>query len=197
MKRIIAIAGPSGSGKSTIANAVAKRLGLKPIDNGQIFRKMGLEHGMDVIVFGEYVDKHPAIDREFDAKIAHEVKDMDGVVVQGRMAAWMCLGYDIPAKKIWVTASAKVRAERIAGREKIPFKKAYADLCHRDRDNVARYRKVYGINLDDLSPYDAVINTDHMNITKAIDAVIKCLPSVWLLKGDVPLMKRAIKKAKT
>jgi hypothetical protein len=47
-----------------------------------------------------------------------------------------------------------------------------------------------------LSPYDTVINTDHMDIAKAIDAVIKCLPSVWLLKGNVPLMKRAIKAKK-
>ncbi|MDD5251121.1 MAG: cytidylate kinase family protein [Patescibacteria group bacterium] len=196
MKRVIVIAGPSGSGKSTVANLVAKRLGLKSVDSGQIFRKMGLEHGMDVITFGVYAGKHKALEREFDARVAAMVKKSSGAVMQGRLAAWTCLGFDIAAKKIWLTASAKVRAERIARREKIPFKKAYADLCRRDRENVIRYRKTYGIDFDDMSVYDATIDTDHLNIKLAVEAILKCLPKVWLLKGDVPLMKRPLKMKK-
>jgi cytidylate kinase len=48
---VIAVDGPSGSGKSSTARGVAKRLGLRYLDTGAMYRAMTwymLEHGVDV-----------------------------------------------------------------------------------------------------------------------------------------------------
>lgn len=48
---MIAIDGPSGSGKSTVAKAVAKRLGLRYLDTGAMYRALTwwvLEQGVDM-----------------------------------------------------------------------------------------------------------------------------------------------------
>jgi cytidylate kinase len=183
MKRVIAIAGPSGSGKTTVTNELAERLGLRPIDTGAIFRQMAKERGMDVMTFGKFVERHPKIDRELDDRLAKKVAAArNGVILQGRLAAWTCVQHDIPAMKFWVTASAKTRAKRVANREKIAISGAYSDLMERDRDNRERYLKTYGLDLNDLTVYDAVVNTDDLSIRQVANAIIRKLPKVWLTK---------------
>ena len=42
IKKIIAIDGPAGSGKSSVSKEVARRLGLKYIDSGAVYRTVTL-----------------------------------------------------------------------------------------------------------------------------------------------------------
>ncbi len=48
---VVAVDGPSGAGKSSVSRAVARRLGLRYLDTGSMYRAMTwwmLEHGVDV-----------------------------------------------------------------------------------------------------------------------------------------------------
>jgi cytidylate kinase len=183
MGPVIAIAGPSGSGKSTITKALASTLGWRAIDTGQIFRDMAKKNGMSVMEFGQYVEKNPEIDRKLDAQLAKKVKiAKKGIILQGRLAAWTCKKYGIPAKSFWVTASLQTRASRVAKRENIPYRVSLANLAKRDRDNRMRYIKTYGLDLSDLSVYDAVVDSSNLTVEQVVSSVIKKLPKIWLTK---------------
>lgn len=195
MKPVIAIAGPSGSGKSTVASILARRLGMTNIDSGAIFRQLAKEHGLDLIAFGLYAEKHPEIDRELDARLAAEVKrSRRGAVLQGRLAAWTCVQNDIPAHKIWLTASLPVRTERTIQREGGNRRETARKIDRRDKDNCRRYLKTYGLDLNDYSIYDAVVNTDGLTISQVVASIIRKLPKVWLKKSKTPPKRRPLRK---
>jgi predicted cytidylate kinase len=194
MKPLIAIAGPSGAGKSSVAKALSRRLGIRTVDTGQIFRQMAKERGMGVIEFGEYVEKHKEIDIELDRRLAERMKrTRKGLILQGRLAAWTCLKYDIPAKKFWVTASTPVRVKRTMMREGGNYRDIMKDIIKRDRDNRVRYLATYGLDLNNTKVYDSVVNTDGLTIPQVVAAIIRKLPKVWL-KNLPPTTKRSLKK---
>jgi cytidylate kinase len=182
-KPVIAIAGPSGSGKSTLAKHLAKRLGWRCIDTGAIFRKLAEENRMGLLEFGEYAETHPEIDRALDERVAKAVRQAKkGIILQGRLAAWTLKKFAIPSKKFWVTAALPVRVKRIAGREGQNYQETLRQVTKRDRDNRRRYLTTYGLDLNDLSVYDAVIDTGGLSIEETVLSIIKHLPKIWLKK---------------
>jgi len=187
---IITISGESGSGKSTVAKALGQRLNLPAIDVGSLFREMAAEHGMDVIAFGSYAQSHPEIDHELDRKMIALCRRQKNLILQGRLAGWMTKRDSLKACRIWIGATAETRAKRVAGREKIPFERAYADTCRRDEDNRNRYRQTYGLDLNDLSIYDTVIQTDNLTIEEVVSALISEIPKVWPKKRKSKTNKR-------
>jgi predicted cytidylate kinase len=190
----VAIAGPSGAGKSTVAKLVAQRLGIRTIDTGQAWRQLAKEHGMNIIKFGAYAERHPEIDREVERRMAESLKRTRlGLVLQGRLAAWTCIKNDIPAKKFWVTASPAIRAKRTVMREGGDYREILRQMTKRDRDNRDRYLATYGLDLNDLKVYDSVVNTDDLTIRQAVAAIIRKLPKVWLKKLPPPTKKSSRK----
>ena len=61
-KHIISITGDLASGKGTVSSLLISRLNYSVYRNGEAFREMAKEHGMDLIEFNEYVDQHPEIE---------------------------------------------------------------------------------------------------------------------------------------
>ena len=67
MKRnIISIAGDLASGKGAVSEFLIEKLGYTVYRNGEYFRKLGAEMGMDVTTFNEYVKDHPEIDKQIE-----------------------------------------------------------------------------------------------------------------------------------
>ncbi len=84
----ITISGPPGSGTTTAAKIVAKKLGLKLISAGDVFRQLAAKKGMTVEEFSQYAEENPEIDRLIDhtqKEMAEKEKD---VVVEGRLSGW-------------------------------------------------------------------------------------------------------------
>ena len=80
----------------------------------------------------------------------------ENVIVEGRLSGFFVPDADL---KIWLKAPVEVRTRRIAGQEKIAYEEALSTMKSRERSENKRYREYYGINLDDLSLYDLVINS--------------------------------------
>jgi cytidylate kinase len=188
---VITISGLSGSGKSTAARILAERLGITAIDVGKIFRAMAAKHGMDVSTFGAYAEKHPEVDRQFDEAMIEKVrKSTKGVVLQGRLAGWMTLRHKVPAFRIWLAAKSRTRAQRITGREKAKYSKILKQTLHRDRMNRVRYIKTYGLDLNDTSIYDSVVQTDTLSADEVVDVIIGHIEKVWRKKRPQPKHKK-------
>lgn len=167
---IITISGPIGSGKTTVARAISERFGLKYISAGTVFRQMASDRGMSLEEFSTLAENDPDFDKEIDEtqkKLANE----GNAVVEGRLSGWL-IDSDI---KIWLGAPLEVRIERVAGREEKNKEKARKETVLREQSEKKRYKEIYNIDMDDISPYHVVLDTslfDAQGVVEIIESVI-------------------------
>jgi cytidylate kinase len=65
-KHIISLSGELASGKGTVSKILMERLNFGIYRNGDYFRKLAKEKGMDITSFNIYVKDHPEIDRQVE-----------------------------------------------------------------------------------------------------------------------------------
>ncbi len=197
-RMLITISGLSGSGKSSTAKGLSEKLGVPTVDIGEIFRAMAKKYGMNVVEFGKYAEEHPEIDRKLDAAMVRRAKRGE-LILQGRLAGWMAVRHKLPAIKIWIGASPRVRAQRVAKRQGVPVSEAAAEIKKRDQDNRIRYLQTYGLDLNDLSLYDIIVQTDGRSVEQVVASLVNTL-SLWLKKRKIqtkpPALKRPLLKRK-
>jgi predicted cytidylate kinase len=176
LPKIITISGLPGCGKSTTAKSLAEKLNYLYVDAGNEFRDLAKKYKLSLCEFEKYANKHHEVDIELDKQIIQRVTNANGAVLQGRLAAWMCVLNQIEAFKIWLHLPIEQRAQRIASREKISLDQATADIMFRENSIKTRYRVIYGINYDDLSVYDIKVNTSESTET-IVANIINLLPN--------------------
>lgn len=157
----ITISGPIGSGKSTVGHLIADRLGFRFFSGGYFFRKKASDLGMTVEEFNLYAEDHEGIDQDLDSMIVEFIKGNDDIVVESRLAAWMCHRNGITAFKVFLWASPGVRFQRITNREG-NNPELREKMIQREESEWKRYMHYYGIDYSDTSIYDMVINTDNL-----------------------------------
>jgi len=153
---VVAISGPPGAGKTTLAKLVAKELGLRYVSVGELFRSMVEARGVGLVEAHRLAERDFSLDLEVDSK-AYEAGLEGGVVVDGHLAGWLLSR--VADLKAFLTAPLEVRAERVARRDGIPLEEALRQVSEREESNRRRYRELYGIDVDDLSCFDLVLNT--------------------------------------
>lgn len=168
----VSISGPPGSGKTTVATLVSKSLHLKLILTGQVFRAQAKEAGMDVHSYNNLAEKDKSIDEKLDAEILRLAKKSEDVLVEGRLAGHILHGNNVPAFKVFVTAPANIRAKRIAKRESTAWEHEMGKLASRELSEKKRYKDFYGINVEDMSIYDLVIDSSEITAEEAANIVI-------------------------
>jgi cytidylate kinase len=164
---VITVSGPHGTGKSTYAKALADALGLRYVCAGDLFRELAKERKMTLEDFSRLAAKDESIDRLIDERTKGEARK-GGVVIDAQLGAWMVR--DIATAKLLLVAPDAVRFKRIAERDRTTIPEAEKETLLRELIQKERYRKYYGVNIDDLSIYDMNIDTSLHSIerTKAI-----------------------------
>ena len=168
----VIIDGWAGSGKSTVAKAVAKKFKLRHVSAGDKFRSIAKQMGFktsgeDYLKFHQYQKSHPEIDRLMDSLIAKDLKK-GGCVVDSRIAGQLFKG---KAFRILLKVPDVVAAKRNALREGVSQKEALRAVVKRNSEDAARYKRLYGVNRFDVSPYDLVLDTSYYSI-KDMNSVI-------------------------
>lgn len=158
----ITVSGVSGSGKTTIAKAIARTLGLKLVSAGDIFRFIAKKRGVRIERFSRIREKK--VDYDIDRETLKRAMK-GGHLIVGRLSGWVA--GDWADAKIYVSCNQKVRAARIAGRERISRNAAMRKMKQRDRGDTKKYKRLYGINQYDRSIYDIVINNSRLTYAQA------------------------------
>jgi cytidylate kinase len=154
---LLTVSGPAGSGKSTFAVALAEELGYEHVSGGDIFRSLADERGCSLVEFNRLAEEDDEVDRDLDRRLREIARERDDVVLESRLSGWMAGEHaDI---KVWLDAPLDVRIERIADREDTDLETARAETVERADSEARRYREYYGIDIEDRSIYDLVLNT--------------------------------------
>ena len=154
---LLTVSGPPGSGKSTAASALADALDYEHVSGGDIFRDLAEERDMSLVEFNALAEEDEEIDRDLDQRLREIASTRDDLVLESRLSGWMAA--DHADLRIWLDAPIEVRAERIAKREDKPVDQAMEETVTRAESEGLRYREYYDIDIDNLSIYDAVLNT--------------------------------------
>ncbi|HEX8804446.1 MAG TPA: cytidylate kinase family protein [Acidimicrobiales bacterium] len=168
---LITVSGPPGSGTTTASRRIARDLAVELLPGGEVFRAMASERSLTLAAFGAYAAGDPAIDVELDSRLADRARKGD-VVIESRLAGWIVRNEGLPAVATWVDCDARIRASRVAAREGITVERALADNAARQAVERERYLKHYGIDVDDLSIYDLVLDSGALSPGEIADAVV-------------------------
>ncbi len=169
---IIALSGMSGSGKNTVGEIVAKSLGLRAIE--YTFKDYAREMKIGLMEFQKMARKDEKIDRKFDKRVASDA-NKGNCVVTTWLGPWTVKKANL---RVWLDAGENVRAWRIAKRERISVSAALVHLRKRDRDNITRYKKLYGFDMGDRGIFDVIINTEKFAPDEIAKMVVLAAKSV-------------------
>ena len=171
---IITVSGTPGSGKSTVAQLLEKKLGLKYVYSGMIFRELAIKHKMGLDEFGKYCEDHSEIDKELDSRQLEILKKGD-VILEGRLSGWLAYRNDIPSFKVLIDADLETRAKRVVNREEGLTEKRKKEIKEREKCEAKRYKKFYKIDLKDKSIYDLVIDSTNKSPNEIVEVIVKKL----------------------
>lgn len=167
---LITISGPAGSGKSTTAAALAEAIGYEHVSGGDIFRDLADERGLTPLELNERAETDDRIDRNLDGRLREVAAGRDDVVLESRLAGWMAGEHaDL---RMWLDAPFDVRVRRIAEREDKPIEQARRETEERSSSEARRYETYYGIDIDDLTIYDLVLDTARLDPGGVLDVLV-------------------------
>jgi cytidylate kinase len=164
----IAVSGRSGCGNTTISKTVAESLGLRFINF--TFRSLAQERGLDLKTVLELAANDDFWDKEVDTRQVALAREEGGCVLGSRLAIWMLKEADL---KIYLNAKAQTRARRIVNREGGDIDEVAAFTSERDFQDHSRYFRIYGIDTNDYSFVDLVIETDDLLPGEIADLIIQ------------------------
>jgi len=170
----ITISGLPGTGKTTVARLLEKRLGVRYVYSGEIFREMAKKYKMSLEEFGEYCETHQEIDEELD-RYQLGILRKGNVIVEGRISGWLAYQNHIPAVKVLLDADVNVRTGRIVKREQGDVVKRKKEILKREKSEATRYKKYYGIDVRDTSIYDVIIDASEKTPEEIMEIIVEHL----------------------
>ncbi|MBI4140141.1 cytidylate kinase family protein [Candidatus Woesearchaeota archaeon] len=184
---IYTISGTPGSGKSTVAKILEQKTNYHRIHAGGIFRKElypNLEYNPKSLPFEEWYSTLPSdfLDREVDSRMASVAREKSGLILEGRMV-FNVVPKDKKALHIYLKCDPKIAAMRIfhqsssgKGREEeskyVDEKEVFEKIEIRTKAEQERYKKIYGVDVQDMKHYNIVIDTTNISPEDVVEIIL-------------------------
>ena len=160
----VTISGPPGSGTSTLVSRIASSRGWSSLNGGDVFREEARTRGLTVEQLSSDAKEDLDVDRSLDSLLQQRMASHDSPeIIESRLSGWWAHKNSLNCLRVWVNVSEQERAKRIQKREGGDFGDCLRKSQNRQRDDMERYSILYGINLDDMSPYNLVVDADEMD----------------------------------
>ena len=157
----VTISGPPGSGTSTLVSRIASSRDWSSLNGGDVFREEARTRGLTVEQLSSEAKEDLDVDRSLDLLLQKRMSSNDSPeIVESRLSGWWAHKNNLDCLRVWVNVSEQERARRIQKREGGDLEDCLRKSQKRQRDDMERYSTLYGINLDDMSPYNLVIDAD-------------------------------------
>lgn len=170
----VTISGPPGSGTSTLVSRIASSRGWSSLNGGDVFREEARTRGLTVEQLSSDAKEDLDVDRSLDSLLQQRMSSHDSPeIIESRLSGWWAYKNSLNCLRVWVNVSEQERAKRIQKREVGDFDDCLRASQNRQRDDMERYSILYGINLDDMSPYNLVVDADEkdeMEVFQAVDS---------------------------
>jgi len=172
---IITISGDIGSGKSTTGKALCKRLEYEYLSTGAIQRQIAEEMGLTTLELNKLTESRRDIDDKIDG-YTRALNDVDENYVVDSRLAW----HFIPSSyKVFLRCDEVVAAERISKDEVRKSDEANREIQHllqknqaRRKSEASRFLDIYGVNFEDLSNYNQVIDSSFFYPDEIVQLII-------------------------
>jgi cytidylate kinase len=170
----VTISGPPGSGTSTLVSRISESRGWASLNGGDIFRAEAKTRGLTVEQLSSEAKKDLDVDRTLDSILQKLMSSNESPeIVESRLSGWWAHKNNLNCLRVWVNVSEEERARRIQKREGGGFVKCLQKSKKRQKDDMERYSDLYDINLDDMSPYNLIIDADEkgeLEVYQAVDS---------------------------
>jgi cytidylate kinase len=155
----------------------------------RIMRRLGTVSAVSVEGSAVFAEPSPAVwsnaiqsltsddYRQFIERIVLEIADQGGAVIVGH-ASQHTLRSRPDALRVLLHGSVERRAERVAIEQSISLEEAKTRVKQSDRDRGELLRRVYHFEWLDASMYDLCINTDHVPLENAADAIVSAVKAL-------------------
>jgi len=183
---LITVSGFAGSGKSSLADSLGKSLNLEVIHASALLKEMwvsgikDLEHESIKKVNGWWeseeakkIMENRKTDHSYDLALDEKLKKIaeKGNII---LDSWtMPYLYKGKAFRVWLSASAEVRAKRVSKRDNLEYEKVLAKIKERDSQTKSLYETLYNFSMgDNLEVFNLVIDTDNVSQEKVFEKVL-------------------------
>jgi len=172
--RSIVISGDLGSGKSTVSRELARRLGLRRVSVGDLYRQMAQSRGMSALQLNLHAELDDAVDGYVDQLQQEIAKSDEQLVVDGRLA-WF---FFTDAFKVHLITDPLVAAGRVLSRpsDEVEAYSSLAEaierLANRSESERIRFLTRYGADKNRLRNYDLVCDTTRASSGEVVDRII-------------------------
>ncbi len=170
----ISLTGDLGSGKSTVCDLIQTKIEVERVSVGKIMRSRAKDLGLTLAEFSAYMETHPEEDKKLDEALG-EYENKEGNYIFDSRLAW----HFVPsAFSFYLTVSLDESARRIynANRDDESFstiEETKAKIVERRLSEQKRYKAFYGLDLLDMTNYDAVVSTDGKTPEEVVEEIFK------------------------
>jgi CMP/dCMP kinase len=172
--RSVVINGDLGSGKTTVSVGVARRLDLRRISIGDLYRRMAQERGMTALQLNLHAELDDEVDGYVDQLQRNIAESGEQLVVDSRLA-W---AFFKNAFKVHLITDPVVAAGRVLGRPASDVERyesieeAQKRLKSRSDSERARFISRYGVDKHRLRNYDLVCDTTRATPDEIVEQIV-------------------------
>lgn len=185
VRQSIVLNGDLGSGKSTVSIEIAKRLGLRRISVGDLYREMAQQRQMTALQLNLHAELDQAVDGYVD-QLQQDIADSGEPLVVDSRLAWH---FFRDALKVHMITEPTEAARRVLSRPSGPaesytsLEEARAKLRERSESERGRFIIRYGVDKARLRNYDLVCDSTRATAQDVIEHIIGAYQGT--IGGDV------------
>jgi cytidylate kinase len=177
--RSVVLNGEPGSGKSTVSRLLARRLGIRRISVGEVYREMAQQRGMSALELNLHAELDDEIDHYVDKLQSDIAMSGETVVVDSRLA-WH---FFREALKVHLIAHPMIAAHRVLSRPAntvetyMSAAEAEVRLAERSESERGRFLERYGVDKTRLRNYDLVVDSTRATPEEIVARIVDALPA--------------------